>query len=242
MALFLKSISCRSFNHEDQLVHDFKKNNSRCKELISTSTSSSPCISLTVWRKSLIFSCKGFTVIGADGNLVYRVDNYSGRRDQTILMDASGKPILTICKHKKLRIVDNNWFIYEGEVLGDHDYNTTSTTKTSSSSSSSRKKPIFCVKKQMKILHSNINVLAHVYYHGTSSDKRYSYIIEGSYANRTCKVLDAKSRNVVAEIRKKQAVSGGVTFGLEVFVLVVMPGVDSGFAMAMVLLLDQMFS
>ncbi|KAL3362368.1 hypothetical protein AABB24_014980 [Solanum stoloniferum] len=232
MLLFLKSISFRSLNHQD-----FKKNNSSCKELTTTSSSSSlsssSCIFLTVWRKSLIFSCKGFTVIGSDGNLVYRVDNYSGRRDQTILMDASGKPILTICRHKqKLRIVDNNWFIYEGEVLGDHDYK----------ASSLRKKPIFCVKKQMKILHSNINVLAHVYYHGTSSDKTYSYIIEGSYANRTCKVLDAKSRNVVAEIRKKQAVIGGVTFGLEVFVLVVMPGFDSGVAMAMVLLLDQMFS
>ncbi|KAG5593287.1 hypothetical protein H5410_043801 [Solanum commersonii] len=231
MLLFLKSISFRSLNHQD-----FKNNNSSCKELTTTtssSLSSSSCIFLTVWRKSLIFSCKGFTVIGSDGNLVYRVDNYSGRRDQTILMDASGKPILTICRHKqKLRIVDNNWFIYEGEVLGDHDYK----------ASSSRKKPIFCVKKQMKILHSNINVLAHVYYHGTSSGKTYSYIIEGSYANRTCKVLDAKSRNVVAEIRKKQAVIGGVTFGLEVFVLVVMPGFDSGFAMAMVLLLDQMFS
>ncbi|MCD9643694.1 hypothetical protein HAX54_031350 [Datura stramonium] len=238
MLLFLKSISFRSINHHpdhDQL-QDYKNNNSSCKELVtsSSSSSSSSCTSLTVWRKSLIFSCKGFTVIGSDGNLVYRVDSYSGRRDQTILMDASGKPILTICRHnKKLRIVDNNWFIYEGEV---HDYNTNKKT------SSSRKKPIFCVKKQMKILHSNINVLAHVYYHGTSLDKRYSYIIEGSYANRTCKVLDAKSRNVVAEIRKKQAVTGGVTFGLEVFVLVVMPGFDSGFAMAMVLLLDQMFS
>lgn len=100
MLLFLKSISSRSFNHQD-----FKNNNSSCKELTTTSSSlslssSSSCISLTVWRKSLIFSCKGFTVIGSDGNLVYRVDNYSGRRDQTILMDASGKPILTICRHK----------------------------------------------------------------------------------------------------------------------------------------------
>ncbi|KAJ8526966.1 hypothetical protein K7X08_029443 [Anisodus acutangulus] len=239
MLLFSNSMSFRSVNHQhhqDQLQD--LKNSTSCRELVTTSSSSSSssiCTSLTVWRKSLIFSCKGFTVIGSDGNLVYRVDNYSGRRNHTILMDGSGKPILTICRHKKLRIVDNNWFIYEGEVLGDHDY--TTSTKTSLS----RKKPIFCVKKQMKILQSNINVLAHVYYHGIS-DKRYSYIIEGSYANRTCKVLDAKSRNVVAEIRKKQAVTGGVTFGLEVFVLVVMQGFDSGFAMAMVLLLDQMFS
>lgn len=57
-------------------------------------------ISLTVWRKSLVFSCKGFTVIGSDGNLVYRVDNYTGRPDRIILMDGSGNPVFTICRHK----------------------------------------------------------------------------------------------------------------------------------------------
>ncbi|XP_009780096.1 protein LURP-one-related 17 isoform X3 [Nicotiana sylvestris] len=236
MLLFLKSISFRSVNPQNQESDQQDMNNNSCRELATTTSTSSSCISLTVWRKSLIFSCKGFTVIGSDGSLVYRVDNYSGRRGQITLMDGSGKPILTICRHKqKLRLVDNNWFIYEGEV-GDDNYNS-----SSSKSSSSRKKPIFSVKKQMKILHSNVNVLAHVYYQGISK-KRYSYIIEGSYANRSCKVLDAESRNVVAEIRKKKAVTGGVTFGLEVFVLVVMPGFDSGFAMGMVLLLDQMFS
>ncbi|XP_009619478.1 protein LURP-one-related 17 isoform X2 [Nicotiana tomentosiformis] len=236
MLLFLKSVSFRSVNPQNQVSdHDQDLKNNSCRELATTTSTSTSCISLTVWRKSLIFSCKGFTVIGSDGSLVYRVDNYSGGRNQITLMDGSGKPILTICRHKKLRLVDNNWFIYEGEVGDDHYHS------SSSKSSSSRKKPIFCVKKQMKILHSNINVLAHVYYQGMS-EKRYSYIIEGSYANRSCKVLDAESRNVVAEIRKKKAVTDGVTFGLEVFVLVVMPGFDSGFAMGMVLLLDQMFS
>ncbi|XP_016480408.1 protein LURP-one-related 17-like isoform X2 [Nicotiana tabacum] len=236
MLLFLKSISFRSVNPQNQVSdHDQDLKNNSCRELATITSTSTSCISLTVWRKSLIFSCKGFTVIGSDGSLVYRVDNYSGGRNQITLMDGSGKPILTVCRHKKLRLVDNNWFIYEGEV-GDDNYHS-----SSSKSSSSRKKPIFCVKKQMKILHSNINVLAHVYYQGMS-EKRYSYIIEGSYANRSCKVLDAESRNVVAEIRKKKAVTDGVTFGLEVFVLVVMPGFDSGFAMGMVLLLDQMFS
>lgn len=115
MLLFLKSISSRSLNYQDHHLEDFKNNNNSCKELSITSTSSSSssssCISLTVWRKSLIFSCKGFTVIGSDGNLVYRVDNYSGSRSQTILMDASGKPILTICRHKVIDILIFHFYL-----------------------------------------------------------------------------------------------------------------------------------
>ncbi|KAE8694622.1 respiratory burst oxidase-like protein A-like isoform 1 [Hibiscus syriacus] len=55
------------------------------------------CTSLTVWRKSLIVSCKGFTVIDSDGNLVYPVDSYTGKRPKEILLiDGLGKPIFTM--------------------------------------------------------------------------------------------------------------------------------------------------
>lgn len=91
----------------------------------------------------------------------------------------------------------------------------------------------------MNILHGKPNVLAYAF--RGSSDKGYAYVLEGSYADRSCKVLD-KSRRVVAEIKRKEASKGGVSFGLEVFVLEVQPGFDPGFAMALVLLLDQMFA
>ncbi|RWR79110.1 protein LURP-one-related 8 [Cinnamomum micranthum f. kanehirae] len=52
---------------------------------------------LTVWKKSLLFNCTGFTVFDAKGNLVYRVDNYvAGNKGEIVLMDAAGKPLLTI--------------------------------------------------------------------------------------------------------------------------------------------------
>ena len=52
---------------------------------------------LTVWRKSLLFNCSGFTVFDAKGSLVFRVDNYgSGSKGEVLLMDAAGKPLLTI--------------------------------------------------------------------------------------------------------------------------------------------------
>ncbi|CAI9784633.1 unnamed protein product [Fraxinus pennsylvanica] len=216
MLLFLKSTSgkVKQYPEEEQDEKNKKINETCC------------CTSLTVWRKSLLFSCKGFTVIGSDGSLLYRVDNYTGHPNQIILMDGSGNPIFTICKHKKLGLVDN-WLIYEGEVGEDCSIKTTS------------KKPIYSVKKNLNIIQTNLNVLAYVY--RVMSDKRYAYMIQGSYANRSCRILD-DSRKVVAEIKKKEAINGGVSYGLEVFLLIVRPGFDSRFAMAIVLLLDQMFS
>lgn len=67
----------------------------------STDVKLGPCKSLTVWRKSLLLSCKGFTVIDSSGSLVYRVDNYSRHRPrEMILMDAAGNSVLTMRLHK----------------------------------------------------------------------------------------------------------------------------------------------
>ncbi|KAE8672488.1 endoglucanase-like [Hibiscus syriacus] len=181
------------------------------------------CTSLTVWRKSLIVSCKGFTVIDSDGNLVYRVDTYmGGRPKELLLMDGSGKPIFTMRRHKKLRPVDT-WLVYGGEV----------------GELCTSEEPIFYVKKSINILHAKPNVVAYVY--RRSRDKRHAYTIEGLYSQRSCKVVDENKR-VVAEIRPKDSLNGCIPFGLEVFVLIVQAGLDPGFAMALVLLLDQMFS
>ncbi|KAI8546275.1 hypothetical protein RHMOL_Rhmol07G0104500 [Rhododendron molle] len=179
-----------------------------------------PWTKLTVWRKSLVFSCNGFTVIDSTGSLVFRVDNYAGRPEEVTLMDGSGWPVLTMRHRKKLRLVDN-WLVYEGEV-GDN----------------SSKKPINRVRKRMNILQPYSNVLARVYC--GPSDKKSAYTIEGSYVHRSCRVLD-ESKQVVAEIKRKETTDGGVSFGLEVFLLMVRPGFSPSFSMAIVLILDQMF-
>lgn len=81
------------------------------------------CTSLTVWRKSLLMSCNGFTVIDSNGNLVYRVDNYRERRPQEVtLMDGTGKPILTM-RRRKVNIIFNLSFDVPRNI-------SSSTTKT----------------------------------------------------------------------------------------------------------------
>ncbi|KAF9592624.1 hypothetical protein IFM89_016272 [Coptis chinensis] len=166
---------------------------------------------LTVWKKSLLFNCKGFTVFDAKGNLVFRVDNYlCSNKTEILLMDATGKPLLTI-RRKKLTLADN-WVVFDGET---------------------EVNPLFTVKKQVNLLNSRS--LAHV---SVGSNNNVLYKIEGSYSQRCCAVYDEK-RKVVAEIKRKESV-GGVSFGVDVFRLVVQPEMDSTVAMALVILLDQM--
>ncbi|XP_058199984.1 protein LURP-one-related 17-like [Rhododendron vialii] len=213
MNFFFKSIS-RSRVHE---INHVRTRVQECK-------SGGAWQSLTVWRKSLLLSCNGFTVIDSNGNLIFRVENYAGRPEEVTLMDGAGKPVLTICRRNKLRVLADNWFVYEGHEVGD----------------SSSRKPIFCARKRITILQPRVNAIARVYHQ--PFDKRSVYVIEGSYANRSCQVLD-ESRMVVAEIKKKESVNGGtVSFGAEVFLLIIRPGFSPSFAMAIVLLLDQMFS
>ncbi|KAA8517600.1 hypothetical protein F0562_015074 [Nyssa sinensis] len=179
---------------------------------------------LTVWNKSLLFNCDGFTVFDAKGNLVFRVDNYCvGSKAEIVLMDASGKSLLTI-RRKRLSLADN-WLVFNGETTVH---------------------PLFSVRKHVNLL--NTKSLAHVSAgcggNGSRSsssprNKNAIYEIEGSYTQRCCAVYDDKRRQV-AEIKRKEAV-GGVAFGMDVFRLIIQPEIDSAVAMALVIMLDQMF-
>ncbi|GMH05268.1 hypothetical protein Nepgr_007108 [Nepenthes gracilis] len=189
---------------------------------------------LTVWKKSLLLSCKGFTVFDGKGDLVFRVDNYGDAcRGEIVLMDADGKALLTI-RRKKLSLGDS-WLVYGGETFVN---------------------PIFSVRRHSGFLNSK--TLAHVCSgngdgkgceSGSGSgtppslhgNKNVVYEIEGSYLQRSVAVYDNK-RRCVAEIRKKEAAVGGVALGEDVFRLIVRrPYIDTALAMALVILLDQMF-
>ncbi|XP_028081353.1 protein LURP-one-related 8 [Camellia sinensis] len=209
-----------------------KLNASPTSTLTPTSDDNSVVV-LTVWKKSLLFNCDGFTVFNAHGNLVFRVDNYSAAtKAEIILMDPSGKSLLTI-RRKRLSL-SGKWLMYEGETAVN---------------------PILSARKHVNLL--NTKSLARVSSccssgTGTTGSSSSSsspsnsiknvmiYEIEGSYTQRCCAVYDGKRRRV-AEIKRKEAV-GGVDFGMDVFRLIVkQPEIDSSVAMAVVILLDQMF-
>lgn len=177
--------------------------------------SGSPVV-LTVWKKSLLPNCNGFTVFDGQGNLVFRVDNYvAGRRGETVLMDSAGEPLKTI-RRKKLSFGDN-WMVYDGEsTVGN---------------------PRFTARKLGNLLNSKCLVQVSSV---NSKMKAVLYEIEGSYVERCCAVYDDK-RRLVAEIKRKDSLKKGVAFGGDVFRLIVYPELDTSVAMSLVILLDHMF-
>ncbi|KAI3884612.1 hypothetical protein MKX03_000610 [Papaver bracteatum] len=189
--------------------------------------------SLTVWRKSQVFNCNGFTVIDSSGDIVYRVDNYIGEGSkEIILMDGFGKAVFTIRRQTKLGMFAN-WHVFEGGIHND---------SMESCTSSETRFPI-CIAKRCNDLLKIANIpsgLAQIVLY-QSGRKSCVYTIEGSYKNRSCRILD-NTREVAAEILRKEAKIQGISFGEEVFLLIVRSRFDHGIAMTMILLLDQMFS
>ncbi|KAL2509782.1 Protein LURP-one-related 8 [Forsythia ovata] len=177
---------------------------------------------LTVWKKSLLFNCDGFTVFDAKGNLVFRVDNYmAGNKGEIVLMDASGNSLFTI-RRKRLSLGDC-WLVFDGETGVN---------------------PRFTVRKQVNFLNSKCLALvtSGSCKETISSHKRNKvlYEIQGSYTQRCCTVYDDK-RQKMAEIKQKEAAVRGVAFGMDVFSLIVHSEFDLAVAMTLVILLDQMF-
>ncbi|KAL8099025.1 hypothetical protein AgCh_031649 [Apium graveolens] len=64
------------------------------------------------------------------------------------------------------------------------------------------------------------------------------YQIEGSIAQRCCTIFDG-AKSPMAEIKRKVDYTSETVFGKEVFSLFLKPGFDAAFAMALVLVLDQ---
>ncbi|KAK7350345.1 hypothetical protein VNO77_08867 [Canavalia gladiata] len=201
----------------------------RTKEPSTNGNRDAVSVVLTVWKKSLLLNCNGFTVFDDQGNLVFRVDNYiAGNKDEILLMDAAGKPLLTI-RRKRLSFGDT-WLVFEGEDSA---------------------KLLFTARKQVNIM--NTKCLAHILSSsGTANEdaswrkignkikKEVAYVMEGSYTQRCCVFYD-NNRRKVAEIKRKEAVVGGVAFGSDIFRLIVQPEMDTTLAMAFVILLDHMF-
>jgi uncharacterized protein YxjI len=170
-------------------------------------------VTLTVWRKSLLFNCKGFTVFDSRGNLVYRVDSYaSDSRAEVVLMDAAGRPVLTVRRRKLIGLGSDQCLVHPGEE-------------------ETRLPPLYTVKRRAQYMRSGgAKSMAHVV-----PCSGGGYEVEGSYLRRCCTVYDER-RQTVAEVRPKEAV------GSDVFRLVVQPGTEVSLAMAVVLALDQMFA
>lgn len=57
---------------------------------------------LTVCKTSLFHTGDGFTTYDCNGDIIFRVDSYGRDNDEFVLMDATGKCLLTVKRKVKL--------------------------------------------------------------------------------------------------------------------------------------------
>ncbi|XP_058113545.1 protein LURP-one-related 5-like [Magnolia sinica] len=173
---------------------------------------------LTVLKTSHFFEGDGFTVYDSNGQIVFRVDSYgpeAGNGDELVLMNATGKCLLTV--HRKRASLHHRWEGFLGERMNGQ-------------------KHIFSVHRSSMI--GRTSVTAEVY-----GSPVVEYQIEGSYSHRCCTFYSISASNgsrvAVAEIKRKVTASAHVMLGKDVFWLYLKPGFDGAFAMALVIVLDQ---
>ncbi|KAF3785251.1 LURP-one-related 11 protein [Nymphaea thermarum] len=175
-------------------------NATRFPQFCSTSPSS-----LTIWRRSLIFHGKGYTVYDSTGSVLFRVDNYaSDRPRETHLMDLSGNVLLTIKPSRKLGIL-KRWEAFKGD--GDRE-----------DGSVEKAKPLFTATKGL--VGDSRNKI-------TVSGTQMDYLIACTPGQGCYKIYHRNSlTNPLAEVNQKCVNEPKITLGKDVLSLCIQPGID----------------
>ncbi|KAK7275503.1 hypothetical protein RIF29_16622 [Crotalaria pallida] len=165
----------------------------------------------TLWMKSLVLNGKGCTLFDSNGQIVYRVDNYSCRhRYEVYLMDQKGNTLFTI--QRKQYKLSRFWEGYR-----------------SSATTNDNKGPCFRVSKTHRITKG---VSTYDVELGLDKNHPYAHKIERSTCNSACKIYD-EFGVIAAELRRKKSHSG-VDLGEDVFTMIVEPNTDLSLIMGLV--------
>ncbi|CAL5351655.1 unnamed protein product [Camellia sinensis] len=215
---------------------------------IDNSNSGSDDQVLTVWKRSSMSfqGTDGFTVFdSSSGRLVFRVDNYS-RKDRfgcrgglgLVLMDGSGKALLTLKPQAQILSMQNQWNGYGGEA-GGH-----------SGRSLKSRELLFTMRRRSSVTTTTTATKeceAEVFIGGGGGAKSRKstpdFRVEGSFRRRNCKIIKCSSSGgggvVVAKIERKRVKNSTMLLSDDVFSLVVKPGFETQLVMAFVIILDR---
>ncbi|XP_009773386.1 protein LURP-one-related 8-like [Nicotiana tabacum] len=248
-----RSKPCRHDDHEQRQNQNLKLI-APASRLISRPPPAAACAAsiFTVWKRSSMSfqGTDGFTVFDKLGQLVFRVDNYTRRKNRSIaagkgrsgvgglvLMDANGKPLLTLRPQMRSMQLQYEWKVYSG---GEEDEN-----------NGNHSPPLFVMRKpplsllmMMRTTATN-SCQAQVFTADGENDNvsRPDYRVEGSFRRRNCNITNSTG-HIVANISRKVANATTRTTVLisdDVFSLVVQPGFEPHIFMAFVIILDRMY-
>ncbi|KAK4342751.1 hypothetical protein RND71_038567 [Anisodus tanguticus] len=225
------------------------------RSILSRSQANCPSI-FTVWKKSSMSfqGTDGFTVFDKKGRLVFRVDNYTRRKNRSIasrgsrsgglvLMDAHGKPLLTLRPQMSVQL-QYEWNGYRG---GEEDDDGSTDLNNSTPLFVMRRPPssLFTMMGASTTTSCQAQVFAAGENNVTNKWRRPNYKVDGSFLRRNCNIINSDG-HIVANISRKVAnattrTRTTILISDDVFSLVVQPGFEPHMFMAFVIILDRMY-
>ncbi|RDX86584.1 Protein LURP-one-related 15, partial [Mucuna pruriens] len=172
-------------------------------------------VDLAVVKKVMTISDGNFVVTDVNGNVVFKIKgSLLTLRDRRVLIDATGKPLVTL--RAKIMTAHDRWQAFRGESTDPKDL-------------------IFSLKRSSLIqLKTKLDVFLA---HNTKEDV-CDFKVKGSWFERSCVIYAGESNTIVAQMHKKHTVQS-ILIGKDHFMVTVYPNIDHAFIVALIVILDE---
>ncbi|CAN6348823.1 unnamed protein product [Urochloa humidicola] len=184
----------------------------------------------TVWKRSSMGfqGTDGFSVYDAAGALAFRLDNYSRRpklfAGELLLMDGQGAPLLAL--RPQIFSIHGQWNCYKASE--------------ESQGKRTRSHQLFSMRKCSVLQNAHEAEVSMSRSITASNGQGPSFLVEGCFRRRKCKIRNSAGEEVARIMRKKaETASDSLMLGDDVFSLVVEPNVNCTMIMAFIVVLDR---
>lgn len=172
-------------------------------------------VDLVIVKKMMTVSDGNFAVTDVNGSVIFKVKGtLLSLRDHRVLLDAAGKPIVSL--QSKMLSMHRRWQVFRGE-------------------SSDPKDLLFSTKLSSII---QLKTGLDVFLAANTKEEICDFKLKGSWFDRSCTVYAGNSNTIIAQMHKKHNVQS-VVLGKDTFAVTVYPNVDYAFIVALIVILDE---
>ncbi|KAM7262399.1 hypothetical protein ACFE04_000082 [Oxalis oulophora] len=172
-------------------------------------------VDLACTRKSLSLTDGCFVITDVNDTVIFKVkEKLISLHDKRTLLDASGNPVVTVAE--KVISLHGRHYVYRGGSTNDNDL-------------------LFTVKRSSMI---QFKACLDVFLAANTKQSVPDFKVKGSWSERSCIIYAGDSNNILAQMHKKTTIQS-VIMGKDKFMLTVYPNIDYAFAVALIVVLDD---
>ncbi|KAG6640283.1 protein LURP-one-related 10-like isoform X1 [Carya illinoinensis] len=184
------------------------------RPVISTEYCAPYSIILAVVKK--LMSVGNFDVIDTNSTVIFEVKRkLMTLHDERVLLDDAENPIITLREQRMT--AHHRWNVYRGKSKEPNDL-------------------IFTVKRSEMI---QWTAKLHVFLANNTEEKVCDFLVEGTWAEKTCVIYTGDRINIIAEM-SRETTFGNALIGKDNYKVTIRPNVDFAFIVALIVILEDM--